>query len=438
MTTDAADKSVAKPTGQSVPDPRLVEEPVAVETAPLPPRHRARSITATVLGILAVLVLTIGIAAVWAKVTVLRSDRVAELVNDAIAQPEVQQALATYLADSAATAANLESALRNALPDTLDRFAPSIAAGAESAVERVLARVLGSEQAQQIVTTVVEQAHAKAMNLLRGDGLPGGINVENGEVSINTLPLLTQALTALQSATGLFNDVEIPQLSASGDPAEQEAELEAAFGRDLPDGFGQLVVYQSDTVAKAQESVQNAQRLFVIAKRALLAVIILSVVLIGATILVAPRRARAVLVLALGTTAAMVTLRSAVRAVVNQAPDLTHRPGAKAAIRAILGGASESLLRLSGVVLLVSIVTVLVVLLLRRWRRDDLVLVAAVMLGALTTAAVGVGSWGLIAGLVVGIAVPFVMRWLWPGRAAPPPPAAPEPAEAIVTPAGAT
>jgi hypothetical protein len=437
MMSDAAGESAAEPTGESAAEPVLVEEPVAVETAP-PQRHRARSITATVLGILAVLVLTVGIGAVWAKVTVLRSDRVAELVNDAIAQPEVQQALATYLADSAATAADLESALRNVLPDALDRFAPSIAAGAESAVERVLERVLSTEQFQQIVTTVVEKAHAEAMRVLRGDGLPGGINVENGKVSLNTLPLLTQALTALQSATGLFSNVEIPQLSAGGDPAEQEAELEAAFGRDLPAGFGQLVVYQSDTVAKAQESVQNAQRLFVIAKRALLAVILLSVVLVAATILVAPRRARAVLVLALGTTAAMVILRSAVRAVVNQAPDLTDRPGAKAAIRSILGGASESLLRLSGLVLLVSIVTVIGMLLLRHWRRSDLILVAAVALGALTTAAVGVGSWGLIAGLVVGIAVPFVARWLWPGRAAPPPPAAPEPAEAVVAPAGAT
>jgi hypothetical protein len=433
MTSDATGDAGTEPTRESAAEPVLVEEPVAGETAPPPPRHRARSTTAAVLGILAVLVLTVTIVAVWAKATVLRSERVAALVGDAVAEPDVQQGLATYLADAATQGVDLEAALRNALPDALDRFAPSIAAGAEAAVERGLERVLATDQFQQIVRTVVERAHARALSLLQGDGIAHGINVANGQISLNTLPLITRALTELQSATGLFSNVQIPQLSPDGEPDQQVAQLESALGRDLPDDFGQLVVYQSDSVAKAQESVKTAQRILVLAQRAVWALLLLSIVLIAATILVAARRARAVLVLALGTTAALVILRSAVRAVVNQAPDLAKRPGAKAAIRAILGGASESLLRLTGVVLLVSIVTVVVVLLLRRWRRSDLILVAAVVLGALTTAAIGVGSGGLIVGLVVGIAVPFVARWLWPGRPAPPAAPAAPPVPAVLT-----
>ena len=105
-------------------------------------------------------------------------------------------------------------------------------------------------------------------------------------------------------------------------------------------------------------------------------------------------------------------MKSSLRTVVDQAPDLVSQPGAKAAIGSIVGGAARSLQRLAGVVLLVAIVTTVVAVFVRRWLRSDLILVAAVVLGAITAAAVGVGTWGLIAGLIVGIAVPFVARWL--------------------------
>jgi hypothetical protein len=151
-----------------------------------------------------------------------------------------------------------------------------------------------------------------------------------------------------------------------------------------------------------------------LAERALWLLAVVTVVLIAASILVAARRGRAVLVVALGTAATLVLVRSSARAVVDAAPDLTDNPGAKAAIEAFLGNASESLLRVTGVVLLVAFMTVVVTLLVGHWRRDDLVLTAAVAVGAITTAAIGVGSWGLVIGLAVGIAVPFVVNWLSP------------------------
>jgi hypothetical protein len=380
--------------------------------ADAPERHRGRSIGATVLGILAVLVLTVTVVAVWARAIVLRPEPVADLVGDALAEPDVQQGLATYLANAAAESTDLEAKVKSALPAQLSRFAPTITAGAEAAAERVLERVLATPQFEQVARTLVERAHARAMQLLQGDGIGHGINIANGQVTLNTLPLMTGALSALQSATGLFSDKQIPQFQPDGDPQQQIDELSTAVGRDLPKDFGQIVVYQSDTVSNAQESVQTAQRLFVVAKRAVWLLLILSVVLIAATILVAPRRLRAVLVLALGTLAAMVLLRSSLRTVVDQAPSLASGPGAKAAISSIVGGAARSLQRLAGVVLLIAVVAAVVTVFVRRWSRGDLILSAAVVLGAITTAAVGVGSWGIIAGVLVGIATPFVARWL--------------------------
>ena len=74
-----------------------------------PSRHRGRSIAATVLGILAVLVLSVTIIAVWAKATVLRSDTVGRLAGDALAQEEVQAGIAMYLSDQIAASVDLDT-----------------------------------------------------------------------------------------------------------------------------------------------------------------------------------------------------------------------------------------------------------------------------------------------------------------------------------------
>jgi hypothetical protein len=438
MTTTGAGDAIAEPTAGPTPG----TPPLVLNATPVD-RHRGRTIGATVLGILAVLVLTVTVIAVWARATVLRAEPVADMVGNALEEPDVQQALATYLTDTAANAVDLQTQLTSILPSALDRFAPTIAAGAEAAVEQTLERVLASDRFNQIVRTVVERAHDRAMRVLQGDGLPGGINVDNGRVTLNTLPLITAALTELQSATGLLSGRQVPQLSADGDPAQQIQQLEQLTGRDLPDDFGQLIVYQSDSVARAQQSVQNAQRILALSKRALWLLVLLSVVLIAATILVAARRGRAVLVLGLGTAAALVLVRASLRAVVRAAPELAERPGPRAAIRSILGDAQESLLRATGVVLLAALVTVVVMLFVRHWQRGDLVLAVAVALGAITAAAIGVGSLGLVIGLLVGIAVPFVANWIWPttprsGPAAPTAPAVTSVADAAVTPSSAT
>ena len=66
---------------------------------------------------------------------------------------------------------------------------------------------------------------------------------------------------------GVLTSVDLPELSREGDPQEQITALEDAFGRDLPDDFGQLVVYSSATVAEGQAAVARAQDAFAMFKR---------------------------------------------------------------------------------------------------------------------------------------------------------------------------
>ena len=147
-----------------------------------------------------------------------------------------------------------------------------------------------------MLTDLVRRAHARAMSLLQGDGVADGVSVVNGEVTLNLIPLFGRALTLVQNA-GLFSDVQVPDLTRSGDPSEQIAALESALNRDLPDDFGQLVVYRSDQLADAQASLESAQNVLAFAKRALWLLIVTTVLLIVVSLLLARNRWRAALLL---------------------------------------------------------------------------------------------------------------------------------------------
>lgn len=386
------------------------------EAAPAPERHRARSIIATVLGVLTVLMLVVALCAVWARATVLRRDTVAHLVGDALDEPEVQTALADRISTEVARAADLENRLTEILPDALDRFAPTIAAGAQSAIDRALKNALDTPQVKDGVVTLVEKAHDVAMKVLDGEDLTKRLDVNDGVVTLNLLPLIGRGLTAVQNL-GILTNVTLPDLSPGGDPQEQIAALSQALGRDLPADFGQMVVYQSSSLANAQANIESARDIVLIAKKAVALVVILFLVLAIATVLVAPRRWRAALLLGIGTAGAMVVLRSAIRQTVATAPTVTDKPGAKAAIRVILEGATSSLLKAAGLFLLIGLVTAAIAMLRRKQWRPDLVLVAAVAVGVAVPAIAGLHIWSALVGLALGIALPFVARRLLPAPA---------------------
>ncbi len=387
--------------------------------------HKARTIVAGVLGTLAVLCLVVASIGVWAKATVLQRDRFTALTEDALAQSEVQAGLATYITNAVFDAVDVDAIVADVLPSQLGRAAPAIAAGVESSVERRLTDLLGTEEVQNLLNGIIGRAHDRAMDVLQGDGLADGINVsDGGEVSVNLLPLVGRGLSAVQSL-GLLSDVELPTLTRDGDPAQQVAELETALGRDLPDDLGQLVVYQSDSVASAHQSVQQAQRVLVLVQRGVVLLVIAAILLVAATVLVAPRRWRATFALGLGTAAALVVLRSVVRQVVEDAPGLAVKPGAKAAIEAILGGAAASLLRLTGILLLLAIAAVVVALWREGWRRNDIALAAGFGVGMLVLVILDTNLVSLVLAIAATVAAVFAARALLPrfggGPVSPPP-----------------
>jgi len=384
-------------------------------------------VAAVIAGVLAVVLLLVTAVAVWARVTLFDGDRVATMAGDALAQPEVAQGLAERVTDEVFTAIDPSTLLTDVLPTGLDRLVPVLVGGVEETVEASLTRLFESPDVQQLFTDLVRRAHAAAMRLLEGDGLVDGISVAEGAVTLNLIPLITRGLGRLQDF-GLLSNVDLPDTTADGDPTQQIADLEAALGRDLRDDFGQIVVYRSDRLADAQASLESAQQTLVIAKRAFWVLLAATVVFLALTIVLAHDRWRAALLLGLGAGAAMVIARTIVRRIRDDAPELVVRPGAKAAVTSILDDAAGGLLRAFGLVLGLALVAVGVAFIIRRWERGDILVVAAVVAGAIVLALLGFSIWTLLAGAVVGVLVWFGVRWLWPAQ--PPPQPAPPPASA--------
>jgi hypothetical protein len=413
-TTETTETTATTPTTQTTP----TTAPTAA-TVSEPRSHRVRSVGAGVVGVIAVIALVLSVVAVWVRSTAMDGARVAGMVTDALALEEVESGLAEVITEQITAAVDVDSLVASISPGETPRLDSLLAAGLTTSLERGIAALLGTDEVQSIIHTLVEEAHSKVVDVLRGDGLRDGISISNGEVSLNLLPLVSRGLVRLQGF-GLLSDVDVPVLAADGDPDEQRAELSEALGRNIPDGFGQLVVYRSDSLADAEESVQQAQRLFSIAARALTILLIVTALALAGSVLLAVERWRALLILGAGIAGALVLLRAATRLLIEHAPDVASRPGGRAAIESLVNDAGSSLLRLAGAVQILAVIVAAVGLWRRGWLRADLIAVAAIAIGAVTVGVVGLGAGGLLLGVVLAVAALLAGRhWLLPAEQPP-------------------
>ena len=378
-----------------------------------------RPTAAVVCGVLAILCLMLTVVAVWARATIFDSSTAASIARDAISDPEIQAALAADLADAVTANLQLPDSVLDQLPPALDRLKPVLRSAVNDLAERAFEVVLARPRVPDLVAGLVTRAHDRAMQLLEGDGLAHGISVVNGEVSINFLPLVSRGLQEL-SDLGVPGLDKIPELTPDGDPSQQIAQLEEATGRNLPDDFGQLVVYRSDRLSNAQDAVSQAQQLLVVAKRGFWLLIVLTIVFLAASILLARDRWVTVLRLGVGAVIGMVLARTAVHRLVDEAPDLAAKPAGRSLIDIVLRDATPGLLRATGAVLLVGLVAVIVSLLMRGRRRQDLVLLVSVAVGVAVVVIAGLSIWSLLVAVVLAVAVIPIDRYLERRAAAPP------------------
>lgn len=323
------------------------------------PRHRARSTFSLIFGVLGVLGVLVSVIAVWAHEVLFDPDAVSGAVEQALLEPEVTDALAVFLTDQILDAIDVEQLVEDKVPDPLAPLSPVLVGGVRTIVDEALSRVLAEDTTRTVVVAASELAHAAVMRVLDGGRLSDGLTVDGGLVSINLLPIVSRGLEALQNA-GLLTRVDLPTLSPGGDPADQITQLEEAIGRDLPDDFGQMVVYESEQIAEAQAAVSRGQQALVLFRRALVVIIALTLGSLIASVALAVRRRRALVAVALGVVAAMGIGRAILRTVVERAPDLALKPGSRTAIRSVVDTLASGLLALVTAALIASVIVAVI------------------------------------------------------------------------------
>jgi hypothetical protein len=294
------------------------------------------------LGVLAVVGLLASTLGVWSKRTLSDSDRFAAIAEDVVADPEVQSVLAARLSTETIEALALEERIESLVPPALGAVAGIITASVQSAVEVQFERLLALPSTQQLIGRIVRQSHAAVLAILRGDALPSVVNVDDDTISVNMLPVVVAGLAALQTRFGLLGEIELPDLSADGQPADQIAELETAFDRDLPPTFGQVVIYQGDAVSQGSYYVELARDVVVRVNRWLAILVGLTVVLFVLSVVLSRRKWRAVLLLSVGSLLAVLISRMMIAAILDRVPSAVAGSGARAtveiAVNDLVGG----------------------------------------------------------------------------------------------------
>lgn len=391
-------------------------------TTPARP-HRSRTALAVLLGVIAVVAVLASVLGTWARSSIYDSDAVAHAVDNALRDPEVIDALATHLTDQLMEAIEVERRVADRLPEDQAVLAPLLTGGVRGLVHDGLVALLGRDGIRQVVVATAREGHEQLVRVLDTGQLTAAFQTADGTVSLNLLPLMGRGFELVQS-TGLLADVEMPELERGGDAAEQIASLEDALDRQLPDDFGQLVVYEGEAVAKAETAVARAQQAMTFFKRSVLVVYVVAVGAAVGSVFLARRRTRALGYLSLGVVAAMVLGRAVIRLAIDAAPGVALNPGARAAIARVVTTLADGLLTAVTVALLLALGAAVLSLLAEREgslrtalrRQRELVTVGA---GGLVVAVLWLAGMSTGALVVAAVAAAAVVAAAWlPERAA--------------------
>lgn len=268
-------------------EPVATSQEVAPESGSL-----TRRIASWVLTVLAAVAVTAAVIGLWVHETVLETDRFMAAVTPAVESEAVQAVVADRLSDEVIESLDLETRISGAISQASDgisdaladalgltsaqverlqrldlglqRLAAPIAAGVETRIRDAVDRFVASVGGNDLLLRLVETAHERTVLLLRDEleDLPNVV-VDEGEVRLNLVPLMAEALrSVINAGVGVIGiDREIPEFSSSDDASEAIERLASVLGRDLPPQFGQVRLMSEDQLQDAQGLVRAFDRL---------------------------------------------------------------------------------------------------------------------------------------------------------------------------------
>lgn len=202
-------------------------------------RERWRSVTATVLITLACVLAPLSVVSTWAKTQVSDTDRYVQTVAPLASEPAIQQAVTDDVTRTIFQYVDVQAVASQAVDALAAQGAPPrvtqglqaltvpLANGVESFTRTEVQKVLSSPQFAALWEQVNRTAHQQVVSVLEGDQGGALTASENGTVTLNLGPVITQVKNQLV-ADGFGLASKIPSVDKS------------------------IVLVQSDAVTKAQ------------------------------------------------------------------------------------------------------------------------------------------------------------------------------------------
>ena len=358
-----------------------------VETLEAKPvkRRRMRRIATPILVALSIIVFTVTVPAAWGARTVLNTDRYVATVAPLADDPAVQASIATKLTDQVFSALDVQGTLSDALGALGERataLAGPLTIAMKGFVRDQVERVVASDAFRTFWVQANTFVHTQVLAILRGDDT--NITVRQGKVLLNLLPLVNLALGSIQTVASdlVGRDVTLPTIEPNEATSASIARLEQALGVDLPDTYGQVVVYDSEDLGALQQALYLFERLLVL-------LLILIPILVAASLLVSTRRRRTLIQLAAGSAVGLVVIRRIAiisRDSVFDRVDTQRFPS----VRVLTDDLMESLFRYTAILLAIVLLVLLIALItgpypwavtVRGWVRDGTHATAAAFSG---------------------------------------------------------
>jgi hypothetical protein len=341
--------------------------PEAVPTATKASSQRPRRILTWVAVVLAVVLFLLGTTAVWAKNTVLSTDRVVKAVDKAASDPQVIDALSARITLEIMSLVDVTGLVQSVLPSQLDGLAPIIEGALTNQIETEVTKVVGSDAGRRILESSVRLAHAQAIRLLEGGGLSpdSAFSVQDGQVVLDIVPLVVAGIEALQRNGVISDRFDFTEIAQNITSDKKVQALARVFGISVPENFGRIVLLDSKAVDDASATLASAQRALAIFQKAAIILVVLAFVMIGVAMALSVDRRRTLAQLAVGVGVGALLMRIGIDRVVAAVGRAIDKAGAKVAAVTITESLTDTLARVLVVLAIVGLLVGLIAHLLR-------------------------------------------------------------------------
>ena len=158
---------------------------------------RIRTGVALFLVVVSVLAVLVSTLALWSRGVIFDTETYVKVVAPVAEDPEVREAVSTYVAGKAVEAADLRSRIEDALPSDAKVLAPALTRSLQTFLVDEIDKFLSTPLAQRLWVDINRFAHEQLITALRDQNRY--VTVGRNDVKLNLLPLVAVALQRLEA-----------------------------------------------------------------------------------------------------------------------------------------------------------------------------------------------------------------------------------------------